>query len=111
MRNKKSLTLTEILVSAFIIATTFAAIIAVFVNIRGLTRSLEKNYNATLLATSNLNNLWLSVREDTWDSGNLSVGTYNLGSVTVGGVTYNLSYTVNSVSGKDYRQVDFKVSW
>jgi len=108
---RKSLTLTEILISAFIIATCFAAVIAVFVNIRGFTYSFEKNYNATLLATTNLNNLWLSVREDTWNSGDLSTGNHTLSSVTVGGTTYNLSYEVSSASGKDYRQVDFKVSW
>jgi len=106
---RRSLTLTEILVSAFIVATIFAAVIAVFINIRGFTGGFEKNYNANLLAESNLNNLWLSVKEDTWDSGDLSEGTHDLGSVTIGGTTYDLSYEV-STSG-DYRKVDFKVSW
>ena len=108
---RKSLTLTEILVSAFIIATVFVAIIAIFVNIRGLTRGFEKSYYATLLATSNLNNLWLSTREDVWDSGNLSVGAHNFPSVTIEGTTYDLNYTVNNVSGKEYRKVEFTVSW
>lgn len=106
---RRSLTLTEILVSAFIIATTFAAVIAVFINIRGLTSGFRKNYNANLLAESNLNDLWLSVREDTWDSGGLSEEAHDLDSVTVGGVTYNLSYEVSTSGG--YRKVDFKVSW
>ncbi len=108
---KKSLTLTEILVSAFIIATSFTAVIVVFVNIGGFTQTFEKSYYATLLAASNLNNLWLSVREDTWDLGALSSGNHTLSSVTMERTTYNLSYTVSNISGVDYRKVDFKVSW
>ena len=112
---RKSLTLTEILVSAFIIATSFVAVTTVFVNVRGLTRNLEKSFYANLIATSNLNNLWLAVREDTWDSGNLSVGNHtpSPSSVEIEGTTYNLSYTVDdkSASGKEYREVDFTISW
>ena len=110
---RRSLTLTEILISAFIVATCFVAVIVVFVNIRGLTGGFKKNYYASLLAESNLNNLWLSVREDTWNSGDLSLGAHtpSPSSVTAEGITYNLSYTVNSVSGKDYRKVEFTVSW
>jgi len=108
---RKSLTLTEILVSAFIITTLFAAVIAVFINIKGLMQNVKKAPYATLLAESNLNNLWLSVRGDAWDSEGLSVGTHNLSSVTIGGTTYDLSYTVSDVPGEDYRKVDFTVSW
>jgi len=104
---RKFFTLLEILVAAFIVMVIFAAIMAVFVNIRGIARFAEDIFEAALLAESNLNNLFSEVREDTWDSGALSLGSHDLGSVE----DYSLSYDVESVPGQDYRKVTFSISW
>ncbi|RKY40614.1 MAG: hypothetical protein DRP76_01540 [Candidatus Omnitrophota bacterium] len=102
-------TLLEILVATFIVMVIFAAIIAVFANIRGTVRFAEDVFEGALLAESNLNALFSEVREDTWDSGALSLGSYDLGSLG----KYSLSYNVEpvTVTGQECRKVTFNISW
>ena len=113
---KKSVTLIETLVGALILAIVFAGLLATFIGARKYVNRANKRLVASYLVRRQLVELHQAVREDTWDSGDLSEPqTNNFGGWLIDGVTYQgtpaNNYQVASVAGKDYREVEVTVNY
>ncbi|MCD6583789.1 MAG: type II secretion system protein [Candidatus Omnitrophica bacterium] len=108
---KKFFTLTEVLVGAVILSLILAGLISAFVAAKKYISHSNKRLIAFNLARGKLNELYQAVREDTWGSGDLSVGTHTLAGVTIEGVNYTGSYTVIPKRGREYRQVVITIQY
>ncbi|RLJ09806.1 MAG: hypothetical protein DRP15_02350 [Candidatus Aenigmatarchaeota archaeon] len=108
---KKSLTLLEILVSALLVATALAGILASFVSVRKAVLRGNKRLAAFNIARGILEGLYKEVREDTWNTGRLSDSHTESGNISLPpeNITYNWDYVVNSRRGHDYRRVIVRV--
>ncbi len=110
---KNTFILTEVLIGAFLLATTFAVVLAIFVSARGYVLHSQKRIIAANLLRSLYNELYYKIRADNWSdtSGDFSLGVHNLGSVTIENISYNQSYTVSRVSGREYKQISITVTY
>jgi len=111
---KKTVSLAEVIVGAIILVTVFGSFLAAFTGVRGYVRRANKRLVSANLARSALNRLYKEVRQDTWDSGALSVHTEDLPNYDIDGLAYNggavnNNYVVSSVDGRDYRKVDITI--
>jgi Tfp pilus assembly protein PilV len=106
-------TLMEVLIGAIILAASFGGIVAAFTAARSYVSRSNKRLVAANLARSYLNQLYNDVSADIWNSTACSLypGNYNLGSVTIDGIDYSITYNVTNVTGYDYRQVVFNVTY
>lgn len=96
----------EVIVTSIIFTLTFTAVyIALSSSHPKGTLSADK-LNAAYTAKGFLDELRSSVRADTWSSGNLAVGTYNL---SYNG--YQIQYNVTDVAGMPLRQVDLTITY
>lgn len=96
----------EVIVTSIIFTMTFMAVyVALSSSHPKGTVSAEK-LNAAYTAKGFLDELRHGVRADTWSSGNLAVGTYN---VTYNG--YQIDYTVADVTGMPLRRVDLTITY
>jgi len=73
--NKKSFGLTEVIVSAVILSAVIAGFFATFVGTRKYINKSNHRVIAANYIRSNLSYLYNQVREDTWDTGELSEGS------------------------------------
>ncbi len=96
----------EVIVTSIIFTLTFIGVyIALASSHPKGTLSAEK-LNAAYIAKGYLDDLRRDVRADTWSSGNLAVGTYN---ITVNG--YQVGYVVSDVPGMPLRRVDLTITY
>jgi hypothetical protein len=123
---RRSVTLTEVIVGAVILATTFGGLLATFVGVQRYIVRANKRLVSANLGRSVLDTLYVGVRADTWDSTDLSlplsIGEHTsppgIGTgIDIGIHTYTGSYLVSAgddVDGdgqSDYRQVDVSVNY
>lgn len=108
---KKYFTLTEVLVGAVILSLILGGLISLFTAAKRYVTHSTKRLIAFTLARSKLNELYQAVREDIWESGDLSVDTHSLPTITIEGVNYSGSYKVKSVPGREYRQVVITIQY
>ena len=114
-RKKKSgISLLEIIVSMIILALVMVGLMNVFVVGRGYMAHSRFRTSAGQLATVFLDPLQNEVREDTWDSNNLSVTTTPQTRATqeIDGITYTPTYFItDESSGAALRRVRVNVTW
>lgn len=100
---KKAITLVEIIVSAMLLASALAGIVATFVSTRRMVGRGTERVTAANLAREKLNGLYSSVRADQWEpssfndylgSSELNEGVTHSSSVTVDNVVYDIDYDV-----------------
>jgi len=106
-------TLLEILVSLLILSIVITGIMSVFIASRRYIVRSRHRLQAANLARQVLEGLYKDVRQDTWDTGGLSVGSSkNCGiSCSLDNISCTCRYSVNNVSGYDYRKVDVTINW
>ncbi len=114
---KKSFTLTEVIVGTVILALVFGGLLAAFTAARRYVTRANRRLVAANLTRSVLERLYKEVREDTWDDADspLSVGDHTLSDTNpavdtaaitdIDAMSYSGEYTVNSVSSEEYREV------
>lgn len=110
-KEKKAVSLVEILVAALILGIVVAGIVSVFFTARNYIARANKRSVATSLSHSNLRVLPGAVREDTWGSGDLSLGTTSLPQENIDLYSYSGRRIVRPVEFQDYRQVEIRVSY
>ncbi len=123
---RRSVTLTEVVVGAVILATAFGGLLATFLGVQRYIVRANKRLVSANLGRSVLDTLYAGVRADTWDSTDLNlpltIGDHTnppgIGSgIDIGVHTYTGSYVVsagedvNSDGQSDYRQVDVSVNY
>lgn len=108
---KKSVTLVEILVASFILASALAGLLATFAAVRTYITRSNVRLAATNIARGVLNQLKVNVTAATWNTGDLAGNTSNNMNVTIEGKIYNGTYNVTNVTGRDYRQVIMNIAY
>ena len=115
--NKKSFGLTEIIVSAVILASVMAGFLATFVGVKKYINRSSRRTIAANYIRSELSSLYNEVREDTWDTGKLQDGKHTSLPVTINAKGYSGSYTVtdcntagNCDNDGNYRRVEMKIT-
>ncbi|MBN2120071.1 MAG: hypothetical protein JW734_03315 [Candidatus Omnitrophica bacterium] len=111
---KKSLTFMEIVVSAMILASALAGLLASFVAVRRAVLRTDTRLAAYNLARQVLEDLYKDVDQATWDSGPLRIASnVPVGTVTIPpeNIAYDLTYDVSGVAGQDYREVTVRVRY
>ncbi len=111
-KNKKSLTLTEVLMGSLITASVFVGLVSAILSVKKLNlRSLHR-LQATQLAREVLESLYDDVREDWWSTGkgDLSLGLHTAGNVVIDNINYSRNYTVSSTN-TTCRKVTINVTW
>jgi type II secretory pathway pseudopilin PulG len=119
MAVKKTFTLTEIIVGSIILASIFGGLVASFVATRRYVNRANTRLISANLARSVLNGLYNEVRQDTYDTGGLSVGTHNnVINVSIDNHQYTGDYEVSSIDingdgtpDRDYRRVIITVNY
>mgnify|MGYP001064109083 CR=1 FL=1 len=101
---KEGISLVELIISLFILATIFSAILSGFIYSHRYLQRAYSRLNAANIIRRELNNLYLEVRYDTWDSGRLKIGNTNL---TLG--NFEGDMTVREDENRDYREVNLNV--
>ena len=114
---KKSMTLIEVIIAAFILSALFAGFFATFTGTRRYVNRANRRLIASNLAKAVLNNLYRDVREDTWNAGNLAITgvpvplpNYNIDVPGYGSVADPNEYIVDAVAGQEYRQVTVTIN-
>ncbi len=117
---KKTLTLTEVLVSAVILAVVFAGLLATFIGVRRYTKRANKRLVATNLVTYQFSNLYREVRANDWNqaTNDLRVDTTNMLDYEIDyfdyGTDANSTYTVDNhpdATVTDLRKVTIKMDY
>ena len=113
MRKKSAFALAEVLVSALIVAISFAGVISAFMAARTYSIRAQRRLAAVNLAREGFTMLNQHVRADTWDSDGLSVpiSTFGLTSISLPGTGYGITYTCSNVATKGYRRVIIRVTY
>ena len=109
---RKGITFVEIIVSAIILATAIAGIMATFIATRRMVTKGTERVTAANLVREKLDSLYQAVRADHW---NLGIGDLDPGydhtNDYVAGVAYQGNCTVANVAGYDYRRVTMTVDF
>ncbi len=111
---KKAVTLVEVIAGAMILSVTFAGLFAAFISVRKYVNRANKRLIAANLVTQQMNDLYRAVREDTWDSGALQLGSTNLSWYIIDGYTYQDAGLPNErivTPVGDYRRVRVKINY
>lgn len=103
-RVKKAITLVEIIVSAMLLASALAGIVATFVSTRRMVGRGTERVTAANLAREKLNGLYAAVRADEWNAAtndyinanDLNEGVTNTDNIVVDNITYSVSYDVQN---------------
>ncbi len=118
LKKKKSVTLTEILVGAVILALVFGGLLASFLATRGYVTRANKRLISSNFVRRTFDNLYNTVRADHWDAAgtplyasgtawqNHNFNEVNLDlSTGIDNIQYSGSYQVRKVPGQDYREI------
>jgi len=117
---KKSISLTEVIVGAVILAGTFAALFATFVGVRRYVKRANKRLITVNLEKRVFGDLYRYVRQDTWDTGGLKLTLgvpVDLPDYSIDNIIYQRSspdqnrYEVNPAAGMDYRKVTVTINY
>ena len=116
---KRSITLTEVIVGAIILASVFGGLLATFVAVRKYINRANKRLVSANLARMVLDDLYPEVSADTWDSDNTEQNklwpdaTYSPVDVTIENRNYKGDYTVEDMTdeGREYRKVDVSINY
>ncbi len=105
-------TLVEVIVALMVILVAATGVLASFIAAKRYTVRANHRIIAMNLARQKLEILRAHMRQDTWDSGNLSVGSYSESlsseSRLINGTR---GYQVQAVSDKEYRRVIMNITW
>jgi len=109
---RKAITFVEIIVSAVILATAIAGIMATFISTRRIVTKGTERVAAANLIRERLDSLAQEVRADTWDdaAGALRNGASDSAIQNVDGVDYTVSYTASD-PGAEYRRVTVTIDF
>jgi type II secretory pathway pseudopilin PulG len=109
---RKGITFVEIIVSAIILATAIAGIMATFIATRRMVTKGTERVTAVNLIREKLDSLYQDVRADYWEygGGELDPGDTNVNE-SLAGVAYDGSYSVAEVTGRDYRSVTMTLNF
>jgi len=99
MKSKKALTYIEILLSALLLVTTLAGLLASIFSTRTAVERTERRINAYNTGRQILDQLYAAVNGTTYDTGILADGSSTSGFVLRDGVQYNWTISVSTVSG------------
>lgn len=119
-KRKKSLSFLEILVSAIILATCIAGLLASFVVVRKAVLRSDKRLAAYNLARQQVEVLYPEVREDTWDTGALQepfTSSWTTVTLPPENIDFKRQYTVSAPAGAgacascEHRQVNVTVEF
>jgi len=112
---RKSVTLLEIMVAAFILAAVIAGTLASFVAVRNYVRRSGIRLSVANLARGRLNALFPQVDASIWNNASatlsLANGTLNTTNESSDGTGYTINYSVSNVTGRTYRLVTMNVSY
>ncbi|RKX96761.1 MAG: hypothetical protein DRP55_09645 [Spirochaetes bacterium] len=106
--NKKGFGLTEVIVSAVILAAVIAGFFATFVGVRNYINKSNRRIIAANYIRSGLSFLYNQVRQDTWDSSYLKAGNHPF-PVSINTPNYSGDYSVTDSGG--YRQVTININY
>ena len=106
--DKKSFGLTEVIVSAVILAAVIAGFFATFVGVRKYINKSNHRIIAANYIRSGLSFLYDYVRQDTWDSSYLKAGNHSF-PVSINAANYSGNYSVTDLGG--YRQVTININY
>ena len=100
-KHRKALTFLEILLSALLLATSLATLLASFVSVRRLIERSDRRIAAYNVARSIYDRIYFNVAADTWDqAGNpLTNGVITAGNVVVGPIQYDYSFQSADMAG------------
>ncbi len=123
-KNKKAVSLVEVLTAALILIIAVGGISSVFITVRRYILRANQRSVATSLSSGHSRLLPAAVRADTWGTGDLAAGS--TGNLPMAGEDWssiddrdyrNTSgnatsrWEVTAVAGRDYRQVDIIVGY
>ncbi len=109
----------EVLVGSIILVAAFGGISATFISAKRYVGRANRRLVATNLVRDVLSNLHISVRADTWDTGDLrihegpvpSVSNVQLDNFNYNNNTYDVTTADCSGSTCDYRQVNVQINY
>jgi prepilin-type N-terminal cleavage/methylation domain-containing protein len=111
-------TLMEVIVGLIILAVVFGGIISAFVSVKRYVSRATRRVVSTNLNKQFLNSLYKDVRADTWDNATaaLAPGVHDTTNIEIDNFSYGSAsnpnnYEVQTVPGKDYRQVNVTISY
>ena len=113
-REKKSVSLVEVIVAAVILSMAFGGLFASFIAARSYRTYSNERTIAANLARRGLEDLYDGVSADTWDDLNSTLRpgvTRNDGTHTVGGLGYNSGWTISTVGSHQYRSVAMDIQY
>lgn len=112
IKGERGFTLVEIIVALMVILVAATGVLASFIAAKRYTVRANHRIIAMNLARQKLEMLRAQMRQDTWDSGNLSIGNYNESLSSESRLTNaTRGYQVQAVSDKEYRRVIMNITW
>ena len=109
--NGKAVTLVEVLVSMVLLALVMTGLVNVFGAGNHYALYSRNRMTSSEMGKLFLEPLQLAVRADSWDSGELGLGSHSCGASSVNTIPYTAQYQVDNVPGVSSRRVTAKVSW
>jgi hypothetical protein len=88
----------EVIAGVIILAIAFGGLLATFVGVRSYIKRANKRLIASDLASRQLGDLYRAVRDDTWTTGDLRIGSTNIGSYTIDRQVYEDAASPNNYS-------------
>jgi type II secretory pathway pseudopilin PulG len=115
IQQKKTVTLLEIMVAAFLLSAVVAGTLASFVAVRNYVRRAGTRLSVANLARDHLDRLYPQINAAIWDNASvplsLAGGVVNSTNDSSDGVNYTVDYSVSNVTGQSYRAVTMNVTY
>jgi len=109
--HKKAFTLFEIIVSLMILAICMIGLVNIFISGKTYIQRARSGMTGGEVGKFIIDPLQQEVRQDTWGTGGLGLGTHNLAPHNIGGKEYRVSYTVEDFPGRLLRRVIATIVW
>lgn len=114
--DESGMSLMEILIAMLLLVGVGFGIFGSLISAARLATPTPERYTAANIARERLENFTNEVRQDTFNTGPLALGTTNLSNPTYDGVSYDREYTVTDVDIDgdllvDYRKTEMAVCW
>ncbi len=108
---KNGFTIVEVVISSLIFVIAVAGIFASINLLRKPAEDTTDKINAAFVGKEILEGLRKQVDAASWQTGDLTVGTHALNTISVDGVTYTPSYTVSDDPDTSARKVTLSINW
>ncbi|UCC94371.1 MAG: hypothetical protein JSW40_06050 [Candidatus Omnitrophota bacterium] len=111
---RKSITLTEVIVGAIIIASVFAGLLASFIAVRRYVAHANRRLIALNLSRTVINGLFEDVDQSRWapgSGGGLEPGDHDVDSFRIENVFFEGNYTVTQPAGHEYREMEIRIQY